>query len=137
MLPPLNGVPVGPGRVFSVWDWDRMRYTYYRAVTVPGDQGGWTYKAPAAVGVGGRGVSVEAVLRALPPDAKPFGTGDRAKGEIAVVHGRATQGPWRGRPLPEGLSGVEPDLRPAKTGAMFLLGALAVAVISVKVAVGD
>ena len=134
MLPPLNGVPVGPGRVFSVWDWDRMQYVYYRSASTPGDQGGWTYKAPAAMGVGGgRGVAVEAVLRALPADAKPFGSGGRAKGEIAVRVGSVMQGPWRGRALPEGLSGVEPDMRAAKTGLAFLAGALVVAVVGYKV----
>lgn len=73
-------------RIVSSWDWDNLRYDYYR---VPGDMsiGGWRPLTGLGVLRGGNssksvGVDLEAALPELPAGAVHLGFGDRAVGMV-------------------------------------------------------
>ena len=89
MLPRTNNVPVGPGRVFSVFNWGLMGYDYYRSASASSDQGLWLVRPPASSRPPVHkelGDPVENALRILPKDAAFFGRGRQAIGEIATTH---------------------------------------------------
>ena len=73
-------------RIVSSWDWDNLRYDYYR---VPGDMsiGGWRPLTGLGVAQGGSssksvGVDLEAALPELPAGAVHLGFGSRAVGTV-------------------------------------------------------
>lgn len=78
--------------MYSVWNWNTGRYDYFRGDgPLPGT------KAPSrARGSGVGGVRLEDALPLLPRDALKIGTGDDARGQVAVegrVGSAATAGP--------------------------------------------
>lgn len=85
------GPPVGPGRVYSVWDWVVCGYDYFYDPAGPSDAGGWLAR-PAAANTkpwSKYGDPIENLLGELPAMALYLGNGEKAWGEI-VVRNRAT-----------------------------------------------
>ena len=83
---PAGGPPVGPGRVYSTWNWDTCDFTYYYDPNGPSDAGGWLARPPLArtKSWSSYGDPIENLLTELPPVAVPIGRGRQAWGEIAV-----------------------------------------------------
>lgn len=72
--------------IHSVWDWDRLRYDYYRSPRYA-SVGGW--KPLTGLGIPATpkkqvpvGVDIEDVLPVLPPDAVLIGHGVQAAGQV-------------------------------------------------------
>ena len=74
--------------IHSVWDWNRLRYDYYRS-SQPASIGGWRpltglgLPTPGAT-TRGVGIDIEDALPALPADTVLMGHGTRAIGQVAV-----------------------------------------------------
>ena len=124
--------PVGPGRTYSVFDWNRMDYELWHDMNSPADPGGWQFRPQPVVGkdVSPIGSPIEALLRALPKTAKFIGRSSTAKGEIAVKS--RNEALWRNQNVPggAGMGGLgseagAPSLDIGK--AVFYLGAAALA----------
>ena len=80
------GPPVGPGRVYSVFDWVTMSYDYYYDPAGPAAAGGWVARPGPAATPPWRphGDPIENLLAELPAGAVPIGRGPQAWGEVAV-----------------------------------------------------
>lgn len=75
--------------VYSVWNWDSLRYDYYRADggPLPGQP-----VLPKKRYKNGDSVRPEDVLPVLPGDALKIGSGDTAQGRVAVRSDEARLG---------------------------------------------
>ena len=89
---PQGGPPVGPGRVYSVWDWQTCSYNYFYDVNGPSDAGGWLARPGAAKTKpwSKYGDPIENLLTELPSAAIHIGKGEQAWGEVAVKDRKAT-----------------------------------------------
>lgn len=119
--------PTGPGRTFSVFNWQTMRFDYYWDAAGNPDSGGWDFRPPPAPTppVSQYGCPIENLLREVPPGARFTGYGPDARGEVAVKDRQRTL--WSRQNVPgagAGLSGAEGP--PASLPQWILVGGLIV-----------
>ena len=106
---PQAGPPVGPGRVYSVWNWQTCDYTYYYDPNGPSDAGGWLARPPPAKTApwSTYGDPIENLLSEVPDTAYVIGKGQQAWGEVAVKDRAATLA-CKNLNLGEGQRGYKP-----------------------------
>lgn len=77
-------------QIYSVWDYGKRRYAYYKAPLVPGTH------ADAPRGLGAAATAIGGIPEGegwrLPPNARPAGSGSLAIGRIATTHAGGTVG---------------------------------------------